>query len=107
MRSSTGAAQAQNIPQEEIELPLLEIPAFQAFEERIGDAIAVDIAKGPVRSCILSPNLLASGDLDRRFENTAQRPSRLVSALSAVQDFPSLTQKPEPRRPPEKNRRVR
>ena len=45
MRNSTGAAQAENLPQEEIGLRLLEIPAFQACEDRLGDAMAAEILK--------------------------------------------------------------
>lgn len=45
MRSGASSAQAKNLPQEEIGLRLLEIPAFQAFEERIGDALANEIVK--------------------------------------------------------------
>jgi hypothetical protein len=45
MRNGAGAAQAENLPQEEIGLRLMEIPAFQAFQERIGDALAVETAK--------------------------------------------------------------
>ena len=45
VRNGAGATQAENLPQEEIGLRLLEIPAFQAFEDRIGDAIAAEIAK--------------------------------------------------------------
>ena len=43
MRNGAGAAQAENLPQEEIGLRLMEIPAFQQFEERIGDAVATAI----------------------------------------------------------------
>ena len=45
MRSGASPAQAENVPQEEIGLRLLEIPAFQSFEDRIGDALAAEIAK--------------------------------------------------------------
>jgi hypothetical protein len=46
MRKGAGAAQAENSMQQEIGLRLMEIPAFEAFEERIGDAIAAEIAEG-------------------------------------------------------------
>jgi hypothetical protein len=46
MRNGATAAQAENLPQEEIGLRLLEIPAFQAFENRIGEAVAVEIVRG-------------------------------------------------------------
>ena len=45
MRSGTGAAQAENLSGEEIGLRLLEIPAFQACEDRLGDAMAAEILK--------------------------------------------------------------
>lgn len=45
MRSGAGAAQAESLPQDEIGLRLLAIPAFQAFEERIGEAVRAEIAK--------------------------------------------------------------
>jgi len=44
-RSAAGSAQAENLPQEEIGLRLLSIPAFQQFEEKIGDAVAAEILK--------------------------------------------------------------
>jgi hypothetical protein len=45
MRNGAGAAQAENLPQEEIGLRLLEIPAFQALEDKIGDSVAAEILK--------------------------------------------------------------
>jgi hypothetical protein len=44
-RDGAGAAQAENLPQQEIGLRLLAIPAFQAFEDRMGDAIATEITQ--------------------------------------------------------------
>jgi len=46
MRNSTGAAQAENLPQEEIGLRLLGIPAFEEFEERLGEDVAAEIMEG-------------------------------------------------------------
>jgi hypothetical protein len=45
MRNSTGAAQAENTSQQEIGLRLLSIPAFQEFEERVGEAVAEEITE--------------------------------------------------------------
>jgi len=45
MRSGAGAAQAENLPQEEIGLRLFEIPAFQVFGDRMGDAVAAAIVR--------------------------------------------------------------
>jgi len=45
MRNSAGAAHAENSPQEEIGLRLLDIPAFQSLENRIADAVATEIVK--------------------------------------------------------------
>lgn len=44
--AGAGGTQAENVPQEEIGLRLLEIPAFQVFADRIGDALAAEIVKG-------------------------------------------------------------
>jgi hypothetical protein len=43
MRNNAGAAQAENLPQEEIGMRLLGIPAFEGFEERLGEAVAAEI----------------------------------------------------------------
>ena len=45
MRSGTPATQAENLPQEEIGLRLMEIPAFHEFQERMGDAVAAAIVR--------------------------------------------------------------
>jgi hypothetical protein len=45
MRNNAPATQADNLPQQEIGLRLLEIPAFQAYEDKVGDAIAAGILK--------------------------------------------------------------
>ncbi|HXJ86736.1 MAG TPA: hypothetical protein VMS18_07970 [Candidatus Binatia bacterium] len=45
MRSGAGATQAEGLPQEEIGLRLLKIPAFQEFEDRIGNAVAAGIVE--------------------------------------------------------------
>jgi hypothetical protein len=45
MRNNPATTQAANSPQEEIGLGLLEIPAFQAFEDRVGDDVAAQIVK--------------------------------------------------------------
>jgi hypothetical protein len=46
MRNGANSARAENLPQKEIGLRLLETPAFQAFEDKIGDAVAAEIVKG-------------------------------------------------------------
>jgi len=45
MRSAAGTTQAEIFPQEEIGMRLMTMPAFQGFENRIGDAVAAQIAK--------------------------------------------------------------
>lgn len=46
MRNGGPAAQAENLPQEEIGLRLLGIPAFQALADRIGVTLAEEIVEG-------------------------------------------------------------
>jgi hypothetical protein len=49
IRSGAGAAQAENLPQEEIGLRLFEIPAFQAFAEKVGESVTDQIVQGARR----------------------------------------------------------
>ncbi|HUC28927.1 MAG TPA: hypothetical protein VMR80_05060 [Candidatus Acidoferrum sp.] len=49
IRSGAGAAQAENLPQEEIGLRLFEIPAFQAFAEKVGESLTDQIVQGARR----------------------------------------------------------
>ena len=46
MRTAAGGAQAENMPQAEIGMRLLAIPAFEAFEERLGEALAAEMIEG-------------------------------------------------------------
>lgn len=43
IRNVAGSAQAENLPQQEIGLRLLDIPAFRECEERIGNDLAVQL----------------------------------------------------------------
>ena len=45
MRSGASAAQAENLPQEEIGLRLMAIPAFESFQHRIAAAVAMALEK--------------------------------------------------------------
>ncbi|HTT25067.1 MAG TPA: hypothetical protein VMG82_39500 [Candidatus Sulfotelmatobacter sp.] len=45
MRRGAGATQAENRPQEEIGLRLLDIPAFEGLENKIADTVATEILK--------------------------------------------------------------
>jgi hypothetical protein len=49
MREGGESPQAENLPQEEIGLRLLGIPAFQAFEEKIGENMAAEILRAVKR----------------------------------------------------------
>jgi hypothetical protein len=56
MRNGASRAQAENLPQTEIAMRLLAIPAFEAFEERIGEAVAAEIIDGLRLSLISNPS---------------------------------------------------
>jgi hypothetical protein len=43
IRNGAGSMQAEDLPQEEIGLRLLKIPAFQECEQKIGDALAAEL----------------------------------------------------------------
>jgi hypothetical protein len=45
LSDSSGAVRAESLPQGEIGMRLLEIPAFQVFAERVGDQIAQEITR--------------------------------------------------------------
>src|SRR5271154_6447523 len=45
LRDGTGAAHAQNLPQEEIGLRLLEIPSFQIFAQQVGERITEGMSR--------------------------------------------------------------
>jgi|CZKJ01.1.fsa_nt_gi hypothetical protein len=45
LRDGTGAVHAENLPQEEIGLRLLEAPAFQAFAKQVGERIAEELSR--------------------------------------------------------------
>jgi len=45
LRDGTGLVHAESLPQEEIGLRLLQIPAFQVFAEQVGERIAAGISR--------------------------------------------------------------
>jgi hypothetical protein len=54
IRQGAGAAQAEVMPQEEIGLRLLEIPAFRELEEEIGQPVARELLQGTLRNLAAS-----------------------------------------------------